>query len=82
MEIRVAADWQQSYVVSNGVYRIVPPSPTNRVLRINASVIGSAGEGYHTYGIGKDFSKDPPKPVFTVKTRDGKPLLTGNLEYG
>lgn len=82
MEIRVAASWQQSYVVSNGVYQVVPPNPTNRVLRINASVIGSAGEGYHTYGIGKDFSKDPPKPVFTVKTREGKQLLTGNLEYG
>ena len=50
--------------------------------RSRSSVIGSAGEGYHTYGIGKGFSKDPPKPVFTVKTREGKQLLTGNLEYG
>ena len=82
MEIRVAAAWQPNYVVENGVYRELPPSPTNRVLRINASVVGTAGEGYHTYGIGKDFSKDPPKPVFTVKTPEGKQLLTGNLEYG
>ncbi len=52
------------------------------MVRINGLVVGAGGEIYSSYGKGKDFKDDPPKPTFTVADAKGKLLASGNLEFG
>lgn len=51
-------------------------------VRINANVVGAGGEIYSAWGKGRDFTDDPPKPTFTITSKDGKKIASGNLEFG
>lgn len=50
---------------------------------IQASVLGAGGETFSGFFLqSKGKLKQPPKPVFTVLTADGKEVGSGNMEFG
>jgi hypothetical protein len=77
LEIKVTAGRDQSgYVPGEGM------SNQRHVVRVNGTVTGVGGEVYSSWGTGKDFKEDPPKPSFTIAGKDGKQIASGNLEFG
>jgi hypothetical protein len=53
-------------------------------LQIQAEIVGSGGETYSSFFLKEDKGKlcQPPKPIFTVATTDGKEVASGNMEFG
>ena len=52
------------------------------VLQIRAELVGAAGETCSAFAAGRNLAGEPPKPRFTILTRDGKEVASGNLEFG
>ena len=52
------------------------------VLQIRAQLVGVAGEIYSAFATGKSLSDEPPKPHFAVLTKEGRTVVSGNLEFG
>lgn len=52
--------------------------------RIQAYVIGAGDEQYSSFNLkeAKGKMSEPPKPTFAIATADGKPVETGNMEFG
>ncbi len=64
--------------------KVQPKSPpefpiSEPVVRLSMSLVGTSGEVCRGLMVG---GERPPAPKFTVKTPDGKAVLTGNFEYG
>ncbi len=51
-------------------------------LDLNVRVVGVGGEIYTSYARGPDLTLKSPPPKFRVLSGAGRPLLTGQLEYG
>lgn len=52
------------------------------VVLLQAAVAGAAGETFGSFGMGKSLSGRPPAPSFTLTTKAGKRVASGNMEYG
>jgi hypothetical protein len=66
----------------NGLGKVV--SPETDELRIQAEIVGSGGEQYSSFRLKQADGKrsEPPRPTFAIATADGKPVASGNLEFG
>lgn len=69
--------------LSGRIKGLLPNKSAPVLQRIQASVIGAGGETYSSFVLlDKKGSRQPPKPVFTIRTVDGKQVGSGNLEFG
>lgn len=57
-------------------------SGTGYYVDIQAEVLGRGGETYSSFLTGNNLNARPVAPQFTIKTREGKQVASGNLEYG
>jgi hypothetical protein len=80
LEIQLAATKRKGGTVAgmSGSGRPV----TESFVDLQAEIIGRAGETYGTFLTGKNLTSSPPAPKFTITTRDGRQVASGNLEYG
>jgi hypothetical protein len=83
LEIKLTAVKRTETARSGAMYEADGLEATDApVLRIQAEVLGAGGETYATFARGRDQAGEPPKPQFTLHTKDGKQVGSGNLEFG
>jgi hypothetical protein len=78
-EKRKPEDWElQRKLVTSAD----PTVDSEFVLAIHGQIQGADKETYLAFRRGKDLKQAPPKPAFAILDADGKPVGSGNLEYG
>ncbi len=82
LEVKLSAE-KRTVTAADSMYNDNGPGKSAvPALRIQAEILGVAGETYATFAKGSGLSDEPPKPQFTILTKDGKQVGSGNLEFG
>jgi hypothetical protein len=83
LEIKVTSERRGSTTGSSSFLGRIVGSMQPLEQLIQASVVGAGGETYSSFVLANSRGQQqPPKPVYTISTTDGKQVESGNMEFG